>query len=323
MGKHDNKDNNRNRKGFKLPEDVRDMAKITLKKFKKESDGIYDGKKELRKAYYSALLDYLPETIALLTRYGNIGEVQAIQDDLYAKLTDPQFIKVIKHCVEDGEKIKNIKLMPIVIRDIVRTAKAQEQKDKESDPNSAGYDLSDIIELAQLILKKPLKKLKKEGIDEDVAFDALCVIPCDKALEDNQITYRLRILMNVLYEHAKTKEIDFAKLITYLIPKEYAGKLLVFLLLERKSKFTKFDEKQQQFFISISEWMFNVMEELGGKDVEAIITSYIDIRKRDAQANRDEARRYYLKSLPEADYPRVKKVVDHLIEINPENEKFF
>ena len=65
------------------------------------------------------------------------------------------------------------------------------------------------------------------------------------------------------------------------------------------------------------------MEELGGKDVEAIITSYIDIRKRDAQANRDEARRYYLKSLPEADYPRVKKVVDHLIEVNPENEKFF
>ena len=106
MGK-DNKDN-KNRKGFKLPEDVKDMAKITLKKFKKDSDGIYDGKKELRKAYYSALLDYLPETIALLTRYGNIGEVQAIQDDLYAKLTDPQFIKVIKHCIEDDEKIKDI-----------------------------------------------------------------------------------------------------------------------------------------------------------------------------------------------------------------------
>ena len=35
MGK-DNKDN-RNRKGFKLPEDVKDMAKITLKKFKKDS----------------------------------------------------------------------------------------------------------------------------------------------------------------------------------------------------------------------------------------------------------------------------------------------
>ena len=84
-------------KGFSIPDDALKMAKTSLKKFKKKNDDYYDGKKEMKKAYYEELVDLLPDTIALLVRYGHVKEVQEIKDQLYEKLVDPQFVKVLKH----------------------------------------------------------------------------------------------------------------------------------------------------------------------------------------------------------------------------------
>ena len=310
-------------KGFRIPDDALKMAKTSLKKFKKKNDDYYDGKKEMKKAYYEELVDLLPDTIALLVRYGHVKEVQEIKDQLYEKLVDPQFVKVLKHLIEDKVDVKNIKMLPIVIRDIVHMAKQQEAKDKETDVNAEGYDVEDLIELSKLILKKKIKKMKNEGIDEDVAFQCLSVIPCDKVLEDKQVNYRLRVLMNVLYELAKTKEIEFGKVIGMLIPEKYASVVILFCLLERKDKFASFNENQQKFFIQINGWIFDVMEDMERNQVESILNTYVDTRKRDESNGRDGNRRYFLKSLPESDYPRVRKVIDRMLESDSSVEKYF
>ena len=310
-------------KGFRIPDDALKMAKTSLKKFKKKNDDYYDGKKEMKKAYYEELVDLLPDTIALLVRYGHVKEVQEIKDQLYEKLVDPQFVKVLKHLIEDKVDVKNIKMLPIVIRDIVHMAKQQEAKDKETDVNAEGYDVEDLIELSKLILKKKIKKMKNEGIDEDVAFQCLSVIPCDKVLEDKQVNYRLRVLMNVLYELAKTKEIEFGKIIGMLIPEKYASVVILFCLLERKDKFASFNENQQKFFIQINGWIFDVMEDMERNQVEYILNTYVDTRKRDESNGRDGNRRYFLKSLPESDYPRVRKVIDRMLESDSSVEKYF
>ena len=310
-------------KGFRIPDDALKMAKTSLKKFKKKNDDYYDGKKEMKKAYYEELVDLLPDTIALLVRYGHVKEVQEIKDQLYEKLVDPQFVKVLKHLIEDKVDVKNIKMLPIVIRDIVHMAKQQEAKDKETDVNAEGYDVEDLIELSKLILKKKIKKMKNEGIDEDVAFQCLSVIPCDKVLEDKQVNYRLRVLMNVLYELAKTKEIEFGKVIGMLIPEKYASVVILFCLLERKDKFASFNENQQKFFIQINGWIFDVLEDMERNQVESILNTYVDTRKRDESNGRDGNRRYFLKSLPETDYPRVRKVIDRMLESDSSVEKYF
>ena len=124
--------------------------------------------------------------------------------------------------------------------------------------------------MAQLILKKKLKKLKKKEVDSDVAFDCLCIIPDDKVLEDKQIIFKLRTLMAVLYEHAKTKTINFDVLIKSMFPGKYASQIITFCLLERKDKFANFDDKQKEFFIQINEWIFNIMEEMDKGSIEYI-----------------------------------------------------
>ena len=55
MAKNNDKNKNRNgsrAKEFKIPEDAKKLAKLTLKKFKKENEDYYDSKKELKNAYY-------------------------------------------------------------------------------------------------------------------------------------------------------------------------------------------------------------------------------------------------------------------------------
>lgn len=318
------KDRRGNQKGFNIPNDVQKMVKADMKKFKKKNDGYFDGKKEMKRAYYSMLLDLLPETIRLLVRYSHVREVAEIKDSIYDKLVDPQFIKVVENAIEDKEDIENIKMYPCVIRDIITITKQQEAEERaEKNDPSIEYDISDIVNLSKLILKKKIKKMKKDGVDEDVAFEVLSVIPCDKVLEDKQINYKMRVLMQVLYEQAKSHDIDFGKIVEYLIPEKYANMVVLFCLLERKEKFASFTEAQQKFFISINEWLFNLMEDMERTSIETIIKMYVENRKRDESQNRDSARRYFLKSLPADEYPKTRKVIDNYLENHPDWEKYF
>lgn len=304
--------------GFKIPKKVRQLAELSWKQFKKENKDCFDRKKDLKNAYYETILESLPDMITLLVRYGHVKEVVEIKDELFEKLLDENTLALIKEQVEEKEADPTFKLLPIIFNEIVQRAKAQEREDNQE------YDVSDVIDVTQTILKKKIKKLKAEGIDPDVAYDILCIIPHECVLEDKQINYRMRILMNVLYTHAQTKEIDFKRIISVLIPKKYLSFVIIFCLLERKEKFANFNESQQKLFISINEWIFDIMEnKLDDSDIEMILKNYLSVRKRDLDAGRDSERRYLLKSLPEVEYPRCAHIIQHFIESDDNAEKFF
>lgn len=312
-------------KEFKLNKDVSEMMKITLKKFKKNND-FYESKKELKKAYYAYLTELLPETIWFLVKYGHYENHIDIKTSLYEKITDTKFIKTVKKLLKDGEEIKNIELLPVIISDILREAtKHAEETKKEQGENSSEevtFDLSDLIELSKLILKKKIKKMVKSGIDENLAFDVLSIIPTPSILSKSPY-YHVRMLFSTLYEHSKTKSIDFDKIMKILITEEYYAGVITFALLERKDKISNFNEKQQELFNKITEWCFNIMENVLDKSgVRTIITTYIQARQKDASQNNDTNRRYYLSSLPEKDYPKIIKIVNKIISEKPDVKKF-
>lgn len=321
---------NRNNRQLDIPKDVLKLSKMTLKKFKKRvsDEGEDYSKKELKKAYYDEVIDYLPDTIEFLIRYGHIqtNEMKEIRNSIYGKIADHKFIKYISKEIDDGEEFRNMKLLPAIIRDIITEVKTQEERDKQQNPNAdITYDTSDILGLAELILKKKIKKAEKElEIDPDIALDLLMVIPHKSLLKDRQINYRLRIFISVLYEHAKTKkDINYENCLKLVGLDEYAQSVVVFNLLERRSRFNNFNENQQQLYVSINEWMLNQLEDLNKTDLESVLKLYTDLRKKDASQNRDEDRRYFLKSAPEDEFPNLKKCINHMIEQNSELEKFF
>lgn len=306
---------NKNRNSVRINQDAKDFAKITFKKYKKEQGDYYDSKKELKSSYAMYLIDLLPGTIDFVVKYGYIQkeEVQNTKVEIYKKINDPDFIKIIKKELKNGNKIDNIKLLPIIIKEILMEGKRLNDAALAEDPNAKLYDMSDLVELSQMILKKKMKKLTKVGISSNVAFDALSIIPCEKALQSSQF-YRIHSLYECLYEHAKSSAIPFKELMDVMIDQSYYPAFITFALLERKEKFTKLTDAQKQLYLEISNWCFNVMEkDMNKDDIESIIKFYISGRKKDESQGKDGNRRYALDSLSETDYPRIKKVLAAMV----------
>lgn len=323
--KEKSRDNGNNKKGFKIPEDVKSLLKLDFKKFKKKNKDYYDSKKELKSAYYAQELDLFPAAIQLVVRYGHIAEVKETKEAIYARLTDPDFIKYLRKELKNGFEFDNMELLPVVINDIVIQANKQLASMKEENPEAEiELDLSDIVEISHMILKKKLKKFKKAGIDEALAFDVLSVIPTTNILKKSQY-FHIRSLFTVLYEHAKTKEIDFGKVIKCLFKGEddYVPSIITFALLERKEKIGNFNETQKKLFNDITEYAFKTMEDMKKDDILAIMKAYVSSRKRDESQNKDSNRRYYISSLPESDYPKILKVVEKMIKMDENIKKYF
>ena len=306
--------NNKNRK-VHIPGDVKEFAKADFKKFKKRNSDYYDAKKELQQGYYLYWVDLFPPVIEFIVKYGYINndDVQQVKHQALAKINDMDFIKVVKKTIKRGDDIENIKLLPIIIKEILMEAKKRNDAILAENPNGKIYDMSDLTELSYLILKKKMKKFEKAGIPASLAFDVLSIIPCKEALKSSQM-YRIHALYDTLYEHAKTTQIDFDKLIDLAVDEDYHLACITFALLERKEKFSKLTDSQKTLYLAITNWCFNTMEKkLKKQEVYELINVYVRARIRDDKNGRDSNRRYSLSSLSEEDYPRIATVVKRII----------
>lgn len=312
---NENRENNGNNGGVRIHEDALDFAKLTFKKYKKKYASDYDTKKEAKAGYYLTLVDLLPKSIEFVVKYGYIkqDEVQETKNAIFDKICDEGFVKFLKKMIKDGEKIENIRLLPIVIKEIVAATNKYNTEELANDPNAKIYDVTDLIELSQLIMKKKMKKFEKEGIDSALAFDVLSVIPKDDVLTSSQ-NYRIHMLMDTLYEHAKSKTVPFATIIDILVGDEFYPMFTVFALLERKEKFGTLTDAQKVLYLDISNWVFNTMEkELSKEQLQEVVNTYIRSRRRDESQNKDGNRRYALSTLSETDYPRISAFIKKLI----------
>lgn len=303
------KNHDKHGKNKNMNNDAKEFANITFKKWKKDNDW-YDSKKERTKAYYGYLTDRLPDTLEWVLKFGHTNK--DMKDLIYAKIVDEDYVKYLYKIIKKGEKIKNIKYLPVVIKEIIQKADQENNERLAADPNAKLFNMTDLAELSVLILKKKLKKMKKAGVDTKLAFDVLSIIPTDDVLSSSQI-YRIHTFYEALYEHSKKEEIPYATIMENLVDETYFPTFIAFSLLERKDKFSKLDDNQKKLYLTISNWCFDTMEKLRKEEIEAIVNTFITARKKDESNNKDSARRYALSTLTEADYPKIFKVITKMI----------
>lgn len=310
-------------KKIRINEDVREFAKLTLKKYKKENGNFFDSKKETKESYYMSLVDLLPEVIMFVVKFGHVQneEIQNVKTLIYQKLTDYDLIKVLKKELKNKNKIKNIKLFPIIIQEILEEAKKVNDQLLAQDKNAETYRMDDIQELLQIILKKRLKKFAKAGIDTATSLDVLSIIPCDEALDISQF-YRIKSFFDCLYEHVKGVAIPFETIMSLVTSEEYYPMFITFALLERKERFAKFTEAQKTLYVDISTWCFKTMEGLKSDAIKSIINVYINGRKRDDSQGKDGNRRYNLSTLVPDDYPKTTKVINAMLSHDESIKKY-
>lgn len=320
------KDRNDKNREFKIPDDAKRLAKLTFKKFKKDSGDFYDSKKELKKAYFAQICDYLPESIQVIVRYGHLTQMKETKEAIYSKLTDPEFIKYLtKEITKNDVQFDNMELIPFIIYDILTVAAKTKAMDEAENPGTTvTFELDDLINLSHVILKKKIKKMNKEGIPEKLAFDVLSVLPHTNILKRSQY-FHIRQLFNVIYEHAKMEKIEFDKLMKVLLKNDesYIASILTFSLLERKEKISSFNEGQRDAFNSITEYTFKTLEDMKRDEINAILKAYATSRKRDESQNKDTNRRFYISTLPESDYPKILKEVEKICDRDESLKKYF
>lgn len=310
---------------IRIPEDVRKFSSMTLKKFKKKNGDLYDGKKELRKGFYQELTDYMGGTIEFLVKFGYIRKPEVIEtkNGCLEKFYDEDFVKyLIKEIKKnDDSVIENIKLLPIVLKDVLAEILSVNTKRLAEDPNAAQMSTAELCDLIKVITKSKFKTLTKAGIDEGLAFDIVMIVPCNKAWKYSR-TFRIKSLVNVLYEHAKTKKIAFADIIQHTLKEEDIPYVITYCLSEKKERFGNLSDSQKEFYMSITTWCFDTMEKMNKNDIETIIDGFIKIRRNDDSRGLDGNRRYALSGLSEIDYPKISKVIGSMLSDNESIRKY-
>lgn len=321
------KPNNSEREPVKVPAEVRHfMKRKTLKKWlKKEDQTGYFTKKDEKKLFNSWRSSVLPDVIEWLYRFGHIREQEEVRNDLYNILLKKDVIKLMKKSLTDDELfIENIELFPVIAYDIIRLAEEWDRKAKEENPKHECFDLDDLINLVKTINKKNIKKMVKKGVPEDLAFDLLCVYPVNGLIRPKtaKTMVRVRQIFQIIYAHAKEKKVDVEKIFGILFKREQYQSVISFAMLERKEKYVNFTDTQKEAFNAISVWVFKKLEAMDKEDIAICMKEYFNARKRDKAQNKDSARRFFVGSLPEDEYPRIVSVVNRLKQSDSSIEEF-
>lgn len=319
--------NHGNNREEKLRDKIRDFVnsglddkkKKVFKRWKKDYGDCCGKKKEREREFNLYLADELPEVIEWSLKYGYINnpENQRVQDAIYTRLADPTFVKVITKEVKRGGEYENMEFLPIVLREII--IKAAEFNEKSEDGNQ--LDVSDIVELSKELMKKKLKKFAKAGIDENLAFDVLSIIPNKESLRFS-FKYRINQFFNCLYEHSKGHVVPFKDVMEKIVDEEDYPAFIAYALLEKKERFSSLSEAEKDLYLQITNWCFELMEGYNKEVLFNILKKYINVRKTDFANGKDGARRYSLTSLSEKDYPRIAKAVSQLISESGDNKKY-
>jgi hypothetical protein len=292
--------------------------KFVKKQAKKDEWGDYDvcdSKKEWKESFNTYLLDRLPTVIEFIIKDGHIknDEIRNAKESCLANINDPKFIKYLTNEVEEGDNnIDNIKLLPVIAKEIIERAEAENVRRLNEDANAKTYDESDLANLCVAICKKKLKKLKKAGIDPRLAFDILCVYPHDDIMKYSPF-YRVRMFYDTLYAHAQTEDIPFDAIMDNVVKSDRYSQFIAFALIERKDRILKFNESQMKLYSQITNWVFVTMDNMPKDETEAILKSYIAARRRDeSNGTGDVPRRFALTTLLSEEFPNIVRVVNKI-----------
>lgn len=324
---------NNKKQNSRIPEAVRNFANMTFEDYKKENKGFCRSKKEkkeLKTWYFRDLTCDLPEVIDWCIRNGHIQDekIQEVRNACYEKLcgeNGPEYTKylcdVLEGDTDDDKDIENIKLLPILLHEFIAEILKHNLENAEN-PAEQLLRPDDLYKLYETILKKRIKKGIEKGIPEDLLFDLLGIMPVKKAAEYSAY-YRARCVFDLLYAYTKEHPMVSVEIIMdYLFYEDDMKYPIGYALQERRDKTKQFNEVQKGLYNSINGWAFGVLENMPKKEIRDILENYISVRKRDASQGKDSARRYYISSLPEKDYPTILKVVSQIKNADNEAEKY-
>lgn len=332
----------KDKKDIQIPKCVK-MLKLSKKKFAKKNDiKITDKmkKKERERKLKKLTIEFTEETIKGLDKGVKIlsevsddsKKVNKIKEWIVSKITDAETMDAVAEMYKKHpEYYPNMIYLPHMIVSTINYYRQEDLTDEEKEFGKR-IESEDLIAFCEKILKKIIKKYKKEDLDESTAFNIATVIPSTKLLAGSRKWFKnLLTTLHIMAEDTVPDVKAIFKAILKIEGKKYISKKLFYELLYQEfimkrlsNKKYSSTETQKEFYEKMTDMTLEYLNGLKVGKIKGILKQYIKRRKKAEEAKADGKR--IIKFIDHANsnspYQQIKAAVQELINDDKDNEQY-
>ena len=330
------------KKKIKIPKSVLELS-WTPKKYAKKhgirvkGKGLSKGErrrniKKLKRAYSESALNGLNKAVKILSENPVEGKkIEKVKDAVDRIVASPEVMeRVAKLYLKNPKNYPNMIFLPNMIMTTL-TYYAQENLKDEEKEAAQRYDKDSLVLFCEKILKKIIKRYKKNGLSPEISYQLASTIPTTKLLKSRQWYKKL---IQQLYNIAEERVIDIEPIlhaIQKVDKKKGIGKndflegfYSEFMLQKSSNKHHNFNDSQKDLHDSLVEKTLVYLEGLKKRKIREILKKYID-RRKTAESYKNDTKRV-IKFVDHANsnspYLNIKAVVQDLIGDKSSNELY-
>lgn len=332
------------KKKIKVPSSVLELS-MSPKKFAKKHNIKLKGKgikkkdrkhneKRLLKEYSQAAIDGLNKAVKILAendveKTKKIGKVKDGVDNI---ISNPSVMEqVAKLYNKHPESFANMKYLPYMIMNTLVYYSSDNISDEEKEIGKA-LDADALTRFCEKILKREIKRYKKLGLDEEVAFQMATVIPTTKLFKNRQW---YKILIQTLFDIAEHNDVDLDQILKAvskidkdkngISKKEFLdGFFAEFIMTRSSNKAAKYNDSQKDLHDALVERTLMYLDNMKSRKLKEVLKQYIK-RRKVAESYKNDSKRV-IKFIDYAhsnsSYSTLKKVIEELISDNSSNELY-
>lgn len=328
---------------IKIPKSVLEL-RLSQKKFAKKHNIRLKGKglsksekkrnqKRLRNSYSESAISGLNKAVKILAENSSENKrVLKVKDGVDNIISNAEVMKVIAKLYRKNPKnYPNLIFLPhMIMNALVRyTQEDISDKDKEI---AKSIDAEGLIEFCEKILKREIKRYKKLGVPEDIAYQLATVIPTAKLLRNNRQWYKR--LIQSLYMIAEKSDVNIDIILPAVnkIDKKKSlnkrdfleGFFSEFIWMRSSNKSHSFNDNQKELHETLIERTLEYLNNIKDRKLKDILKKYIK-RRKVAESHKNDTKRV-IKFIDHANsnspYPRLKTVIQELLSDNSSNELY-
>lgn len=329
-------------KKLKIPKSVLEL-KLSPKKFAKKHDIRLSGKgmskrekkrnrKKLRDAYCEAAINGLNKAVKILAEYSEGKKIRKVKDGVDSIISNPEVMQRISKLYRKSPKdYANMIYLPHMIMNTLLYYKQDSISDEEKEIGKS-LNTEELITFCEKILKSEIKRYRKFGVADDIAYELASVIPTTKLFKNGRQWYKK--LIQSLYAIAENSDINVDIILNAVskIDKDksinkkdfYEGFYSEFILTKSSNKNHSFNDSQKELHETLIEKALTYLNNLKGRKLREVLKTYIK-RRKTAESYKNDTKRVikfidYANS--NSEYTTLKSVIQELIADNSSNELY-
>lgn len=329
-------------KKIKVPKSVLDL-RMSPKKFAKKNNIRIKGKglskserkhakKRLNAAYAENAINGLNKAVKILAEHPEGKKINKVKEGVDNIISNPDVMKrIAKLYSKNPDHYSNMIFLPHMIMNTIAyySSDAISEEEKEI---AQSLDKDALAKFCEKILKKTIKRYKKMGLDDEIAFQLAAIVPTAKLFKNNRKWYKK--LIQQMYDMATVSEVDIdavLKAITKIDKDKVISKkdfldgfFSEFILQRSTNKTHSYTDNQKDLHEGLIERALIYLDSMKSRRLKDILKQYIKRRKTAEEYKNDTKRviKFIDHANSNSSYTNIKAVVQELIADNSSNELY-